>query len=976
MNYNKSSTKKQINKKDATSTKVKNKVLFTSLKTILIIIAVLIVVGGAAVLGIAKGIIDSAPDISELDVVPTGYATTVLAEDGTQIATLVGEGANRKYVTIDEIPSHLQKAFIAIEDSRFYEHNGIDPKGIARAFFVGLSNGEFSEGASTITQQLIKNNVLTTWTGETTFLDSLQRKIQEQYLAVKLENLTKDKLGDSSKDWILENYLNTINLGSNTLGVQSASQKYFGKDVSELTLSESAVIAGITKNPYGYNPIRFPEKNAERRKKVLDDMLEQGYITQRQYSEAMADDVYERIASYNIDTPSSINSYFVDALIDDVFHDLTQHKGYSETDAYKAIYRGGLTIHSTQDLTMQTIADEEANDPSNYPQNVQYSFNLFFQVKKADGTIKNYSDKTMLSYYKKKTGNKDFDINYASEAECLEAIANYEQDVLEAGDTLVENSESVSITLQPQVALTIIDQSTGEVKAVVGGRGGKEGNRTWNRATDTVRQPGSTFKIVGCFAAALDTGEFTLASVQDDAPFKVGTKNFKNAGGGFYGFTTIRKAITKSYNITTLKTLNELGVSTGYEYALDFGFTTLLDADKNLNLSIGGLTEGVNNLELTASYAAIANGGEYIEPSFYSIVYDHEGNVLLDNTQTKEHYPVIKETTAWLLTDAMKDVMTSGTGTKAYFGGSMAQAGKSGTTTDSRDSLFAGYTPYYTCAIWGGYDDNSKNVNTNYTKTIYKEVMKRIHEGLPSKDFTRPSGITSASVCSKSGLKPTEACSHAQGGSAVYTEYFATGTVPTATCSTHVTLNICETTGMVANANCPEQSVVQKVFLYGGSSYNEYVATDTFINTICTHVPEIPEVTDPNENNTDNPTNNNQGGTTPPSNNNNSENSKPSDSNNSGTSKPSDSNNSGTSKPSDSNNSGTSKPSDGNNSGTSKPSDDNNSGTSKPSDSNNSGTSKPSDNNDSENSKPSDNNNSGTSKPSDNTTGSSDDVSQ
>lgn len=880
MNYNKSSTKKSINKKDAKSTKVKNKVVFTSFKTLLILIAVIVVIIGAAGLGIAKGIIDSAPDISKMDVVPTGYSTSVLSADGQEIATLVGEGANRVYVTIDEIPLHMQQAFIAIEDSRFYEHNGIDPKGIVRAFISGLSKGKFNEGASTITQQLIKNNVLTTWTGETTFIEKLQRKIQEQYLAIKLEEQVDDK------DWILENYLNTINLGSNTLGVQAAANKYFGKDVSELTLSESAVIAGITKNPYGYNPIRFPKKNEERRDKVLDDMLEQGYITQSEHDEAMKDNVYERIASYNVETPASINSYFVDALIDDVLNDLIEDKGYTETEAYKAIYQGGLTIQSTQDLNMQAIADEEANDASNYPTKTQYSFNLSFQVKKADGTTKSYSHQTMLSYYKKVTGNSDFDINYSTPEECYAAIEKYEQDVLEEGDTFLENSESIYITLQPQVALTIIDQYTGQVKALVGGRGEKAGNRTWNRATDTCRQPGSTFKIIGCYAAALDTGEFTLASVQDDAPYTVGSKSFRNAGGKFYGFTTLRKAITKSYNITTVKTLEQLGINTAYEYALDFGFTTLSESDANLSLALGGLTHGVTNLELTAAYAAIANKGEYIEPSFYTVVYDHDGNVLLDNTQTKDRHQVIKETTAWLLTDAMKDVMTSGTGTKAYFGGSMAQAGKSGTTTYDRDSLFAGYTPYYTCVIWGGYDDNSKQSSktTTYTKNIYREVMKRIHSGLNYKDFTRPEGITSKTVCAKSGLKPlSDTCSHAQGGSAVYSEYFAVGTVPSGTCSHHITLNICEQTGKVANANCPSESVVQKVFLYGGSTSttdSEYMATDSFINSVCDHtpivipeVPEIPEVPVPpsgNENGTTNQNpNNNQGEgtTTPPSDN-------------------------------------------------------------------------------------------------------------
>lgn len=269
----------------------------------------------------------------------------------------------------------MQHAFVAIEDERFYDHNGIDLHGIGRAFISGLSKGRFSEGASTITQQLIKNNVLTSWTSETSFVEKLQRKIQEQYLALELEKQVNDK------DWILENYMNSVNLGANTLGVQAASKKYFNKDVSELTLSEASVIAGITQNPSGYNPITHPDKNAKRREKVLNNMKDQGYISKAQYDEAMADDVYSRIAEYNTTGSGSVNTYFIDALIDNVFDDLTA-AGYSETEAYKLIYKGGLTIKSTQDLTMQTICDEEANNPSNYPSDAKYSFQLSFEVKR------------------------------------------------------------------------------------------------------------------------------------------------------------------------------------------------------------------------------------------------------------------------------------------------------------------------------------------------------------------------------------------------------------------------------------------------------------------------------------------------------------------------------------------------------------------------------------------------------------------
>jgi len=839
MNYNKSSTKRRMKSVDSKGAKIKNKVNLTTIKVVLIALGIVIIIGASALIGVAKGIIDSAPDISQVDVIPTGYSTTVLSNEGEEIATLVGSGANREYVTLDQIPLHMQQAFVAIEDERFYDHNGIDLQSIFRAGVAtikGFITGDGGmQGGSTITQQLIKNNVLTSWTGETTFIEKLQRKIQEQYLAIKLEKQVQDK------DWILENYLNTINLGSNTLGVQAASNKYFGKPVSELTLSESAVIAGITKNPYGYDPIRFPEVNAGRRELVLDAMLRLDYIDQTQYDEAMADPVYERISSYNADTQTSYNTYFVDALIKDVLNDLIEEKGYSESDAYKAIYQGGLTIVSTQDVTMQSIADEEANNPDNYPMSPKYSFSMSFAVKKADGTTKTYTHQTMLAYYKDVNNNPEYSINYSTEEACYEAIAEYQQDVLESGDTLVEESEHIVITLQPQVALTIIDQTTGEVKALTGGRGDKVGNRTWNRATDTARQPGSTFKIIGCYAAALDAGGLTLASVQDDAPFAMEEKEFNNADDGFHGLTTLREGITNSYNITTLKTLNQIGASLGYDYALKFGFTTLTDDDRNLSLALGGLTYGVTNLELTAAYAAIANKGEYIEPSFYTEVYDHDGNLILDNT-SQERHTVISEETAWLLTDAMRDVMTQGTGGRAYFGATMDQAGKTGTTTANRDSLFAGYTPYYTCVVWGGYDDNAMQAGSNcvYSRNIWREVMSRVHADLPYKEFEQPSEITTAMVCMDSGLLPVPGtCEYALKGNSVYAEFFAAGTEPTTTCDHHTVLNICATTGLIANANCP--SVVPIVYIINADPNTEdgpYIASEAFLGMTCNHQPE------------------------------------------------------------------------------------------------------------------------------------------
>ena len=413
---------------------------------------------------------------------------------------------------------------------------------------------------------------------------------------------------------------------------------------------------------------------------------------------------------------------------------------------------------------------------------------------------------------------------------------------MQEGDEIVDGSETVIYTLQPQASLTVIDQSTGEVKAIVGGRGDKTASKTLNRATDTTRQPGSTFKILASYSAALDAGGLTLASVQDDAPYTYAGANGKSVSNydkRYRGFTTLREAITDSINIVTVKTLAQVGVSLGWQYVQEYGFTTVDSRDMNEALALGGITQGVSNLELTAAYAAIANQGTYIKPKFYTKILDHDGNVLIDNT-TPESHTVIKDTTAWLLTSAMEDVMTSGTGTSAYFGSSMAQAGKSGTTTSSRDALFAGYTPYYTCAVWGGYDDNAmqKGSDTNYPKRIWKAVMKRIHENLAYKDFTKPSGIVAVAVCKESGKLPIEGvCDHDPRGNCVITEYFAQGTEPTEYCDHHTVANICNASNMLAGSYCPAETVTTGVYVIGGSETTEdapYLLTDAFLSQTCT----------------------------------------------------------------------------------------------------------------------------------------------
>lgn len=829
MNYGKKSAQKQSEKLSGKRAKNKKRFGITFIKTVLVCILCIIAVGVIGGGLYAVKLIKQCPDISEVNISPNGFSTTVYDSAGNEIETLAASGSNRTYVTIDEIPDDLQKAFVAIEDERFYKHNGIDLRGIIRAGFTGIiSGGKKMQGASTITQQLLKNNYFTTWTSEHTLKDSINRKVQEQYLAVQLEKV-------EDKDTILENYLNTINLGQNTLGVEAASERYFNKSVSELTLSEDAAIAAITQNPSKYNPITNPKDNATRRKKVLKKMLELGYIKQAEYDEALEDNLYDRIQIVNAQAESSAStSYFVDELTDEVAKDLMDQKGYTEAQAYQMLYSGGLTINSTQDSAIQTICEEEVNNNANYSDHVLHSFSYRLTVTKKDGSYQNYSEQTMLTYYQAQ--NPNYDINFSSEEECKEAIEKYKSEIMEEGDTIADGGEKITYTLQPQAAISVIDQATGHVVALVGGRGDKMASKTLNRATNITRQPGSCFKIVGCYAAALDAGGLTLASVQDDAPtsYANGTP-LHNYDNKYRGFTTIRDAIISSMNVVTVKNLTQIGTGLGFEYAEALGISTLEPGDNNQTLCLGGLTHGVTDLELTASYATIANGGDYNKPVLYTQVLDHNGNVLLDNTQNTSK-EVLKETTAWLLTNAMQDVITSGTGSGAGLP-NMPTAGKTGTTTKNRDTVFAGYTPYYTAAVWGGYDDNTEQTYTAYSKLIWHSVMQRIHENLPRKEFTQPSGIVTATVCKKSGKLAIEGvCDADPRGSMVYTEYFDKDSVPTETCDHHVKVDICSASGQIAGEYCPVENRVPTVYIIGGTAETEdgpYLITEEALNTVC-----------------------------------------------------------------------------------------------------------------------------------------------
>lgn len=814
----------------STSKRLNSKIRITLFRITMICIVFVGIVGVVAVSGAVKGIVESAPDISQVNIDPEGFASHIYYSDGTLAQELIGAESNRILVSIEEIPDILEHAFIALEDERFYEHDGIDVYGIFRAGFSVLKTKGLGFGGSTITQQLLKIKVFN-YGNEANAVDKVVRKIQEQYLAIKLEDLY-------SKDEILEAYLNNINLGNGAFGVQTAAQSYFGKDVSDLTLSEAAVIAPIALSPVRCNPVNYPEKNAERRKNCLDNMLRLGFCTQAQYDEAMADDVYSRIKQYNEEkAPSTYYSYFTDEVIEQVLSDLQTKKGYTQDDASYLLYSGGLQIYTTQDKKVQSIVDKYFQDEANFPkvgEGSYYEMSYKLSVYDDKDNVTHYQFNDLLEYFKdfKDTEGLYYHEPYTPKVginalgfskEDMEAKIEEFRNAKVTGDQeFVENKQ---ITLQPQTSMTIMDQHTGQVVALYGGRGQKTGNRTTNRASNSQRQVGSTFKVLASFLPALDSGRYTLASVMDDAEYTYpGTdQKVRNWNSKYKGLSTMREAIYNSMNIIACRFIEAISPRKGFDYLTNLGFDLIelktvngkTYSDIGVPLALGGITEGVTNVELTAGYAAIANAGVYNEPVFYTKVVDQNGKVILSNEPSAKQ--VMYSSTAWLLTNAMEDTIKRGTaGSCAFRNYSMPVAGKTGTSTSDYDLWFVGYTPYYTSAIWTGFDYNFSQKEKSYHKALWRNIMEEIHKTLELeyKSFAKPDSIVSATICTKCGnLAVPGLCDKALSGNCTRTEYFAKGTVPTQNCTCHTKVSICKISKHFASPYCPLDALEEKVYL-------------------------------------------------------------------------------------------------------------------------------------------------------------------
>lgn len=765
--------------------------------------------GVGAAFGAYMGVVESAPEIQVDEILPDAYTTVIYDSQGNEIDRLHGE-ENREYAKLAEMPQYLRDAVVAVEDMRFYTHNGIDLKGITRAIYTNLKDKDLSEGASTITQQLIKNNILKDPSKK------WRRKLQEQYIAIEYEKALTKTLGskEKAKDYILEIYLNSIALGHGNNGVKAAAKYYFNKELSELTLSECATIAAITNNPSLYSPKSSPDGNKTRRDKILKDMFEQEMITEAEYERAKNEDVYSKVAVVfqGSDSVQYQHSYFVDQLITEIARDLMTRRNKTEAEAYNLIYSGGLKINATIDMGMQAVMDEKFKDDTLFPQQeFQYKVDYWLSVQnEITGETTHHSLSGLKAGYIKSLDELD---GY---------LESKKEELMVEGD--IELGERHEVIVQPQAAMVIMDYHNGYVKALTGGRGDKTelGQRPLNRATQSPRQPGSVFKVLTTYLPGIDSLKISAATIVMDAPIKIGNKQFNNHWGGTYrGPYTMRKAIEDSANVVTVRTLVELvGLETMWDYLMNLGFTTLVDgerrngeiySDKTAAAGLGGITDGVYVMELTGAYGAIANEGMYNKPVLYSTVIDHNGQLLLDNTQN-EPRQVLKKQSAYILTDMMKGVITRGTGGVARFREvKMPIAGKTGTTSDDKDLVFAGYTPYYVSAIWMGHDIPKKmSYQVSPHLQLWREIMEEIHRPLEYIDWERPEGIVSGTVCAISGKLPGENCDK------TVTDMFIAGTVPFDVCDDHIVYDICSVSGKLATEYCPVETV-ERVVTYIGS---------------------------------------------------------------------------------------------------------------------------------------------------------------
>lgn len=736
-----------------------------------------------------------------LDEFETKVSTELYSQDPdtgewVMYQTLYLNSENRIWTDLEDIPKYLQKAAIAIEDKRFEKHHGVDWKGTTRAIVYTLF-GKNVQGGSTITQQLVKN---VTGDNEVT----VKRKITEIYRALELEKRYE-------KDEILEAYLNEVFFGQSCYGVVTASRMYFNKDVSDLTLAECASLMGITNNPSMYDPTLSSwtrENNRERQLTILGAMLEQEKISQEEYDEAKAEDI--------------------------VFSN-----GFTISGKYVGSDGAANEPEPEEPPTDDTESPTDEEEPTIKGRYSWFTEAMIGDV--ADALVEKYgiTDKvrdngTTYTAYEQAwdmVHGKGYKI-YTTQNPKYQKIAEdvcYDLSNIPYTSSYT-NSAGEQVEDQLQIALTIVDPTNGYVVAMIGGAGEKQADRVWNWAVNA-RQCGSAIKPVSTYAPALDDGTINGASVIDDYPMLLNGDVWpRNANWRYQGLTALHKALAQSLNTCAVRTNLAYGVDRSYEFLvnkLGFENLTYTDSQQVGNMALGGFEKGVTTEEMAAAYAAFVNEGVYTKPRTFVRVEDANGNVILENEAQSS--VAMKNTTAALMNSLLQEASLQGTGYQAQFPG-MHIAGKTGSTNSNKDRYFAGYTPYYSCAVWAGYEHNQRIVASgNPCAVIFQKVMKAIHEDLPDKDFFSCAGLTSVAVCADSGMLASENCALDVRGSRVYTALVAADNAPTSVCTMHTapsyTVNMADSDGNVTTVTGSVLNYQRELI----EGHDEIVVEDAFM---------------------------------------------------------------------------------------------------------------------------------------------------
>ena len=736
-----------------------------------------------------------------LDEFETKVSTELYSQDPdtgewVMYQTLYLNSENRIWTDLEDIPKYLQEAAIAIEDKRFEKHHGVDWKGTTRAIVYTLF-GKNVQGGSTITQQLVKN---VTGDNEVT----VKRKITEIYRALELEKRYE-------KDEILEAYLNEVFFGQSCYGVVTASRMYFNKDVSDLTLAECASLMGITNNPSMYDPTLSSwtrENNRERQLTILGAMLEQGKISQEEYDEAKAEDI--------------------------VFSN-----GFTISGKYVGSDGTATEPEPDETTTDDTESPEDEEEPTIKGRYSWFTEAMIGDV--ADALVEKYgiTDKvrdngTTYTAYEQAwdmVHGKGYKI-YTTQNPKYQKIA---EDVCYNLDNIpytssYTNSAGEQVEDQLQIALTIVDPTNGYVVAMIGGAGEKQADRVWNWAVNA-RQCGSAIKPVSTYAPALDDGTINGASVIDDYPMLLNGDVWpRNANWRYQGLTALHTAIAQSLNTCAVRTNLAYGVDRSYEFLvnkLGFENLTYTDSQQVGNMALGGFEKGVTTEEMAAAYAAFVNEGVYTKPRTFVRVEDANGNVILENEA--QSTVAMKNTTAAIINHLLQEAALNGTGYEAQFSG-MHIAGKTGSTNSNKDRYFVGYTPYYSCAVWAGYEHNQRIVASgNPCSAIFRKVMSAIHEELPDKDFFSCAGLTSVAVCADSGMLASENCALDVRGNRVYTALVAADNAPTSVCTMHTapsyTVNMADSDGNVTTVTGSVLNYQRELI----EGHDEIVVEDAFM---------------------------------------------------------------------------------------------------------------------------------------------------